>query len=211
MGIAARVGFGAVALAALAVIAIPLGGAAAIDRSRDAAIAGQVPDALTAADDAAAIQPYAATPDLQRALLLESQGRFAEAAAAARAATAGGAGELATVADALAAGGRGRQREGGRRGLSRGARSEPPIGDLRPVNDRDDMPDRDLAPLDEELREAKPLPSPAVRSRIRAMIAEAGPLRGRPDDLHGMVALYALAGVLLLIVAVLGAVGAGPL
>ena len=73
------------------------------------------------------------------------------------------------------------------------------------------MPDRDLAPLDEELREAKPLPSPAVRSRIRAMIAEAGPLRGRPDDLHGMVALYALAGVLLLIVAVLGAVGAGPL
>ena len=87
MGIAARVGFGAVALAALAVIAIPLGGAAAIDRSRDAAIAGQVPDALTAADDAAAIQPYAATPDLQRALLLESQGRFAEGAAAARAAT----------------------------------------------------------------------------------------------------------------------------
>ena len=78
-----RLAIAGLAVAGLVVIAIPLAGAEAVNRSQTAALAGQSDAALADADDGAALQPYAATPALQRALLLEGQGRFNEAAVAA--------------------------------------------------------------------------------------------------------------------------------
>lgn len=75
------------AVVGLVVVAIPLGGAVAVNRSQDEATAGRTTEALSSAEDAGALQPYAASPDLQVALLLEEQGRWEEAAAAAVQAT----------------------------------------------------------------------------------------------------------------------------
>jgi hypothetical protein len=76
-----------VPVAAIAVIAIPLGTAAAVRESQSAAATGDIESSLEAADDARALQPYAASPDLQRALVLEQAGRLPAAVAAARAAS----------------------------------------------------------------------------------------------------------------------------
>lgn len=77
------------ALASLAVlgliaVAVPLAGGEAVDRSQAAAARGLTDKALEAANDGRAVQPYAASPTLQRALVLEDAGQLDEAAAAAR-------------------------------------------------------------------------------------------------------------------------------
>ncbi len=80
------------------------------------------------------------------------------------------------------------------------------------MNDHDDIrDDGELEPLAQELHHGRPLLSPATRSRIRSMIAEAGPLRERPENLRGMIFLYTVSGGALLAIGYLGAVGAGPL
>ena len=65
-----------------------MAGALATRDSRDAAAEGNLGAALADAHTAQRLQPYAATPHLQRALVLEQAGALADAAAAARAATA---------------------------------------------------------------------------------------------------------------------------
>jgi tetratricopeptide (TPR) repeat protein len=82
-----RVASGVIAVLALAVIAIPLGTATAVRESQAAAGSGDIERSLSTAEDAKALQPYAASPDLQRALVLEQAGRLPEAVAAARAAS----------------------------------------------------------------------------------------------------------------------------
>ena len=77
----------AAAVAALAAIWFPLQGAGDLRQSRLAAGRGELAAALGDAEDAAGAQPYAASPRLQEALLLERMGRLAPAAAAAEAAT----------------------------------------------------------------------------------------------------------------------------
>lgn len=77
-----------VSLAAIGITLIPLAGASAQRRSQEAAARDAVKPALRNASDAAAVQPYASTPLLQRALILETQGDFDQAAVAARRATA---------------------------------------------------------------------------------------------------------------------------
>lgn len=67
----------------VAAVAIPMGGAVAVDRSRDAAAENRASDALDAAADGRALQPYAAGPELQLALLLEERGQYEAAASAA--------------------------------------------------------------------------------------------------------------------------------
>jgi tetratricopeptide (TPR) repeat protein len=80
---------GLIALALIALIAIvpQLLGAEAIRDSRSAAGSGNLQSALDKAEHAHDLQPYAATPDLQRALVLELMGRFDAALAPARDAT----------------------------------------------------------------------------------------------------------------------------
>src|SRR5215210_361375 len=77
------------ALGAVALVAIvpQLLGAEAIRDSRTAAESGDLASALDEAERAHDLQPYSATPDLQRALVLEQMRRYGEAVGPARDAT----------------------------------------------------------------------------------------------------------------------------
>lgn len=83
----ARTLLAAVSLAALVAIALPLSGAVELRQSQTQAAQGQLSPALSRAQAAQSLQPYAASPPLQRALVLELQGQYAAAAAQARVAT----------------------------------------------------------------------------------------------------------------------------
>jgi cytochrome c-type biogenesis protein CcmH/NrfG len=72
---------------ALVAIALPLAATNELDQSQESANAGDLGAALSSAETARDVQPYAASPRLQEALLLELDGRFDAAAAAAREAT----------------------------------------------------------------------------------------------------------------------------
>jgi O-antigen ligase/polysaccharide polymerase Wzy-like membrane protein len=82
-----RLGFAAAALAAIVAIAIPLSSTSLLRQSEADARDGDLPAALEAARSAQNAEPGAATPRLQQALVLESQGDLDAAAAAAGAAT----------------------------------------------------------------------------------------------------------------------------
>lgn len=75
-------------VAGLCAVVVPLAGALATEASRQRAAEGQLPAALKDAATAERVQPYAATPRLQRGLVLEASGELAAAAAAVREATA---------------------------------------------------------------------------------------------------------------------------
>jgi len=83
-----RVGFGVLAIAAIAAIAVPLASTSLLRESQAEARASHLPAALAAAAGAERAQPAATTPHLQRALLLESGGRLGAAAIAIRVAIA---------------------------------------------------------------------------------------------------------------------------
>jgi O-antigen ligase len=83
-----RIAFGVLAAVALVAIAIPLSATDALRTSQADARGNNLAGALSRANDALAMQPYAATPRLQRGLVLEAAGRFAPAAAAVRGAIA---------------------------------------------------------------------------------------------------------------------------
>ena len=76
------------AVLALGAVAVPMAGALATRGSQDAAAEGRLSAALEDSRTAERLQPYAATPRLQRALVLEEAGALPAAAAAAKAATA---------------------------------------------------------------------------------------------------------------------------
>jgi tetratricopeptide (TPR) repeat protein len=80
---------GGVAAAAIAIVLIYLPYRAQTDlRASESDVnAGRLDSALSEARSAADLQPYAASPRLQEALVLERQGKYDEAAAAAREAT----------------------------------------------------------------------------------------------------------------------------
>jgi hypothetical protein len=82
-----RVAAALVALIAIVAIAIPLASTSLVRKSEADARAGDLTAALSAARSAQNAQPDAASPRLQEALVLESQGELGAAAAAARAAT----------------------------------------------------------------------------------------------------------------------------
>lgn len=82
-----RVAVAAVTAAALVAIWFPLRDATALRQSEVDAAHGDFSAALQQARDAADAQPYAASPLLQQAVLLEQQGNLGAAAAAAAAAT----------------------------------------------------------------------------------------------------------------------------
>jgi hypothetical protein len=83
-----RLGFVVLSLVAIAVIAIPLASTSLLRQSEADARSGDLPAALSAARSAQNVQPGAASPRLQQALVLEIQGQLGEAAEAAQAATA---------------------------------------------------------------------------------------------------------------------------
>ena len=85
---ALRVGAVALAMGLIVAEAIPLLAGMEIRRSRDAAAAGQLPAALDDAEAARALQPWAASPRLQVALVLEQGGQIDAAVKAIRAAVA---------------------------------------------------------------------------------------------------------------------------
>ena len=76
------------AVVGLGAVAVPMAGAMATSDSRDAAADGRLAAALEDSRSAERLQPYAATPRLQRALVLERAGSLDGAAVAARRATA---------------------------------------------------------------------------------------------------------------------------
>lgn len=82
-----RIGLVLLSIVSLAVIAVPLLAARDLSDSQSDVRAGRLDDALSAADSAQRLEPFAADPDLQRALVLETQGNLNGAAAAAREAT----------------------------------------------------------------------------------------------------------------------------
>jgi hypothetical protein len=86
-GLAGRLIVGVLALAALPTVAVPLAGAVAVRDSQGAARDGRVNDALREAADAQRLQPYAATPWVQRALIAEEAGDVGTARTAIRLAT----------------------------------------------------------------------------------------------------------------------------
>lgn len=75
------------AVVALGAIAVPMAGALATRDSRDAAAEGNLVAALEDARTAQRLQPAAATPHLQQALVFEEAGALTKAVTAARAAT----------------------------------------------------------------------------------------------------------------------------
>jgi hypothetical protein len=82
-----RLALGSMAVLAIAAAILPLLSATALRDSRANATAGRIDNALADAGSAARAEPYAATPALQRAVLLEARGHSQAAVAAARAAT----------------------------------------------------------------------------------------------------------------------------
>jgi O-antigen ligase len=84
---ALRVGVAALSLLAIIAIAIPFASTSLIRQSQSDAAGGDVSAALEEARSAQNVQPGAATPRVQQALLLESEGDFPQAEEAARAAT----------------------------------------------------------------------------------------------------------------------------
>ncbi|MEA2184449.1 MAG: hypothetical protein QOF69_3634 [Solirubrobacteraceae bacterium] len=76
------------AAVSLGAVAVPMAAALATENSRDEAANGRLTAALEDSRTAERLQPYAATPQLQRALVLEASGALDAAATAARAATA---------------------------------------------------------------------------------------------------------------------------
>jgi O-antigen ligase/polysaccharide polymerase Wzy-like membrane protein len=82
-GLPLRLGFAAVAIVAIVATAIPLASASLVRQSKADAREGDTTAALAAARSAENAQPSAATPRLQEALLLETEGNLAEAASAA--------------------------------------------------------------------------------------------------------------------------------
>jgi O-Antigen ligase len=72
-----------VAVAAMVAIAIPLSATSSVQQSQAAARSGDLSQALSEADDAVRVEPFAAPPRIQKALVLEEQGRLAGAEAAA--------------------------------------------------------------------------------------------------------------------------------
>jgi hypothetical protein len=85
--VAPRVILAVLAVLALIAVVVPLAAATSTRDSRDAAREGRLGAALADSRTAERLQPYAATPHLQRALVLEEAGTLDPAAAAARAAT----------------------------------------------------------------------------------------------------------------------------
>jgi hypothetical protein len=81
---AMRAGAAVVALAAMASIAVPLGTASEVQRSQAAVTAGDTSTALADARAAIRLEPYAASPELQAALVLELRGELRGATVAAR-------------------------------------------------------------------------------------------------------------------------------
>lgn len=86
-GIPARIGVALLSLAAIGLIAVPLASTSLVRQSQADASRGDLDSALEEARSARNVEPAAATPRLQEALVLETKGDFAAAAAAARAAT----------------------------------------------------------------------------------------------------------------------------
>ena len=84
---APRVAVALMAVVALVAISIPLAGGLATRDSRAAAADGRIAAALRDSRTAERLQPYAATPRLQQALVLEQAGALPAAGAAATAAT----------------------------------------------------------------------------------------------------------------------------
>jgi hypothetical protein len=84
--VALRVGGCAIAIAAMVGIAIPLSAATSIQQSQASVRSGDLAGALTDAEDAVRVEPFAAPPHLQKALVLEEQGRISAAEKAALAA-----------------------------------------------------------------------------------------------------------------------------
>ncbi len=82
-----RLGVVALAIAALAAILLPLTSLSAIEDSQAEARSDSLQQALVDARTAGAVEPYAATPNLQQALILERGGELKAAAAAATSAT----------------------------------------------------------------------------------------------------------------------------
>jgi hypothetical protein len=80
LGLRLVLGFGSVL--AMILIAIPLASTVAVRASQAAAAKGQLAKALTDANTAQAIEPGAASPYLQRALVLESANDISGASAA---------------------------------------------------------------------------------------------------------------------------------
>jgi hypothetical protein len=86
-GLAPRAVVAALAVLALAAVLVPMAGTVAVADSRAAAERGDLTQAYRDSLVAARLQPYAETPRLQEALVLEAAGELGPAAAAARAAT----------------------------------------------------------------------------------------------------------------------------
>ncbi len=82
-----RIAIALFALVAIVVIAIPLASTSLVRESESEVRAGELSTALEDARSAQRVEPWAATPRLQQALVLELQGRLDAAAAAAVAAT----------------------------------------------------------------------------------------------------------------------------
>jgi hypothetical protein len=82
-----RIVLAAIAVLALAVITVPTLAVRDVRRSQSDARGGQLASALDAAKGAESLAGFAATPSLQQALVLEAQGHFDQAAAAAQDAT----------------------------------------------------------------------------------------------------------------------------
>jgi tetratricopeptide (TPR) repeat protein len=75
------------AIAAMVAIAIPLAASSSLSESQAAVRRADLPMALELARQAKAVEPFAARPHVQEALILESQGSLLPAAAAAARAT----------------------------------------------------------------------------------------------------------------------------
>jgi len=78
-------------------------------------------------------------------------------------------------------------------------------GDLEP-----DAPE-DLVRLAERLQRERPVPAAGFRGELRRRLLAGEALRGRPRRLRALIAGYASAGMLLLLMGALSATGTGPL
>lgn len=128
-----RVALSALALAGLVAVAVPFASSSWLRASQDDVSGGQLGSALDNARQAADIEPYAATPSLQQALVLELEGDLGGRRRCRARGDERGADELAHLAGAVADRGLPWQHRRLRARLPRGAQAEPTFPPVRPM------------------------------------------------------------------------------
>ena len=207
-----RVALVALSIVGLVALGVPLAGATQLRSSQQAAAANQLDPALRQASTSLRVQPFASSPLLQRALVMELRGDLSRRRVRGAGRGAQGAHQLAPAVRAR------KNRDRTWRRHRRACRAAPRAGSQQdcglPAMTHDDfdpgIPADELEQLEQlasRLVADRPVPRPAFRGDLRRRVVRTPHAR----RLRLRVAAYLASGVALLAIAALGVNDVGPL